>query len=71
MIGGLLASLFDSLRYRYGRRRTGEELAGEHRATRREALAALDQQSRAEARVVAHTMADDNALRAVGKGRRR
>ncbi len=70
MIGGLLASLFDSLRYRFGRRRTGEEIAAAYRATHREELAALDRQSHGEARVVAHTMGDDNALRAVGKGRR-
>ncbi len=70
MIGGLLASLFDSLRYRFGRRRTGEEIAGAYRTTHREELAALDRQSHGEARVVAYTMGDDNALRAVGKGRR-
>ena len=68
-MGGLLASLLDSLRYRFGRRRAGEA-SGTHRATRREEMAGLDQQSHAEARVVAQSMADDNALRAVGKGRR-
>ena len=69
-MGGLLASLLDSLRYRFGRRRAGGAASGAYRATRREELAALDRQSHAEARVLAHTMADDNALRAVGKGRR-
>ena len=67
---GLLASLLDSLRYRFGRRRTGEVASGTHRATRQEELAELGQQSHAEARVVAQTMADNNALRATGKGRR-
>ena len=70
MMGGLLASLLDSLRYRFGRARTGAAKSGEYRPTHREELGALDRQSHGEARVVAHTMGDDNALRATGKGRR-
>ena len=70
MLGGLLASLLNSLRYRFGRARTEAAESGEYRPTRREELAALDQQSHGESRVVAQTMADDNALRATGKGRR-
>ena len=69
-MGGLLASLLDSLRYRFGRRRTEEAASGTHRATRQEELAELAQQSHAEARVLSHTMGNDNALRATGKGRR-
>ena len=70
MMGRLLASLLDSLRYRFARTRTGATEPRGYRPSRREELAGLDRQSHSEARVLAQTMGDDNALRAVGKGRR-
>ncbi len=77
MLSGLFTSIADSIRHRFRSRRTpsggnqsAREQPGEPSAYRGDPDA-LERHSRAEANVVGRTMADDNAIRAFGKGRPR
>jgi hypothetical protein len=77
MFSSLFASIADSVRHRFrgsrtpaGENQSGREQPGEPSAYRGDPDA-LERHNRAEANVVGRTMADDNAIRAFGKGRPR
>ena len=72
MGSGIVASILDSLRHRFGpasRPPPGD--TPDHQPTRDEARADRARHTDAEARLVGRTMADPTDIRAFGRGRRR
>ncbi|CAA9575655.1 MAG: hypothetical protein AVDCRST_MAG18-2507 [uncultured Thermomicrobiales bacterium] len=68
MLRGLLDSIHDVWRYRFGRPGTERTDATVNDSALADERDALQRHNEAEARMVSHTMADPNGIRAFGKG---